>query len=102
MPYWANVSDITWARIFTINHMRLVIPQLKGAKYGYRVNMKIEIPDEYDFAEFYLFIHNQLLPPVDFFSSHGFWIMPGSWNYFEIERVFHQKLEAPYSNCLQM
>jgi len=74
---------------------------IKGIKYGYRVNMFIQIPNEYDFVEIYLFIHNQSLPPFDTFSGHGYWIMPGSFNYFEVERVFYQKLEAPYSDCLK-
>ena len=25
----------------------------------------------------------------------------GSWNYFQIERVFYQQLDEPYSNCLK-
>jgi len=41
------------------------------------------------------------LPPFDVFSNHGFWITTGSWNYFKIDRVFHQRLDAPYSDCLK-
>ncbi len=33
--------------------------------------------------------------------NNGHWIKPGSWNYFEIERVFTQHLGEPFSDCLK-
>ena len=48
-----------------------------------------------------MFIHNQSLPPIDALSSNGYFLMPGSLNYFEIDRVFYKKLAAPFSNCLK-
>jgi len=62
--------------------------------------MKIQVPDDYDYVEIYLLIHNQSQPPFDTNTGHGFWIVPGSYNYFELDRVVYQKLDAPYSNCL--
>ncbi len=35
------------------------------------------------------------------FSHLSYWITPGSWNYFEIERVFDRRLGAPYNDCLK-
>ena len=72
---------------------------IKGLKNGVKLILNIQIPANYDYVEVSLFIHNQSLPPIDLFSRI-FWLMPGGFNYFELDRVFYKKLSAPYSNCL--
>jgi hypothetical protein len=62
--------------------------------------LNIQIPANYDYVEVGLFIHNQSLPPIDRFGR-VFWLMSGSICYFELDRVFYKKLDAPYSNCLK-
>jgi hypothetical protein len=71
-----------------------------GLKYGFKLNMKIQVPNNNDFVEFYLFIHNKSSPPFDTYNSRGYWLATGSWNYFELDRVFYKKLNSPYSDCL--
>jgi hypothetical protein len=72
---------------------------IKGIKNGLRLFLNIQTPANYDYVEVALFIHNQSLPPIDYFSR-VFWLIPGSFNHFELDRVYHKKLNAPYSNCL--
>ena len=60
----------------------------------------MEVPDNYDFGEFLVNIHNYSSPPYDIHDG-GYWLRPGSWNYFEVERIFTTQLEEPYKNCLK-
>jgi len=34
-------------------------------------------------------------------DNGGYWMKTGSWNYFEIDRIFYNKLSITYSDCLQ-
>ncbi len=72
---------------------------IKGIKNGLRLILNIQTPANYDYVEVALFIHNQSLPPIDLFTR-SFLLMPGSLNYFELDREYNNKLSAPYSNCL--
>ena len=62
--------------------------------------MNIEIPKDYDFVSTLVSIHNVTSPLYEF-NSGSFSISTGSWNYFQIERVFNQHLGEPYSSCLK-
>jgi hypothetical protein len=73
---------------------------IKGLKYGFNLILNIQIPADFDFVDVGLFIHNQSLPPIDIFER-VFWLIPGSFNYFELDRVYYKNLDAPYSNCLR-
>jgi len=72
---------------------------IRGLKNGLRLILNIQTPANYDYVEVALFIHNQSLPPIDLFTR-SFLLMPGSLNYFELDREYNNKLSAPYSNCL--
>jgi hypothetical protein len=106
--YYEVFNDVNMGKCFRYNSGKNIYNQsypihnstINGYKYGLKLNMKIQIPDEYDYAEIYVFIHNQSLPPFDTNNGRGFWIAPGSYNYFELDRVFYQKLDSPYSDCL--
>ena len=106
--YLEEYNDITMGKCFRYNSgkniynesYQLLNSTIKGFKYGLKLNMNIQIPEEYDYAEIYLFIYNQSLRPFDSENSHGFWILPGSYYYFELDRVFYKNLDAPYSDCL--
>ena len=56
-------------------------------------NMFIITPVEHDFIEVMLYIHNCTLPPYDMDNS-GNWVKPGSWNSFEISRVYYNRLDV--------
>ncbi len=70
-----------------------------GKSNGLKLRISLEIPAGYDYSELLLSIHNQSSPPFELFNS-GFWMRPGSWNYFEVERVLNERLSYPYSDCL--
>ena len=70
-----------------------------GFENGFNLNVYLSVPRMYDFIEMILFIYNHSLPPLNLYNS-GYWIKTGSWNYFEIERVFIENLDRPYSDCL--
>jgi hypothetical protein len=72
---------------------------IKGIKNGLRLFLNIKNEANYDYVELTLFIHNQSLPPIDLFSRF-FLLIPGSLNFFELDRVYYKKLSAPHSNCL--
>jgi hypothetical protein len=107
--YYEVFYDVNMGKCFRYNSGKNIFNQsypihnstINGYKYGLKLNMKIQIPDEYDYAEIYVFIHNQSSPPFDTNNGRGFWMAPGSYNYFEIDRVFYQKLDFPYSDCLK-
>ncbi len=73
---------------------------IKGLKHGFNLILNIQIPADFDFVDVGLFIHNQSLPPIDIFER-VFWLIPGSFNYFELDRVYYKNLDAPYINCLR-
>jgi hypothetical protein len=50
------------------------------------------------FEKLMFYIHNHTRIPVNIYNR-GFVIHPGSDNYFNIKRVYDQKLELPYNNC---
>jgi hypothetical protein len=70
-----------------------------GKTNGLRFKISLKIPAGYDFSELLLSIHNQSSPPSELYNT-GFWMRPGSWNYFEVERVLNERLSYPYSDCL--
>jgi len=45
-----------------------------------------------------LYIHNNTQMPSNLYSK-GYYIRPGSFNFYDINRVHDQKLELPYNNC---
>jgi hypothetical protein len=72
---------------------------IKGLKNSFRLILNIQTPVSNDYSQISLFIHNQSQPPIDLFAR-SFWLLSGSLNFFELDRVYYKKLPAPYSNCL--
>jgi hypothetical protein len=67
----------------------------KGTKNGFKIGIKFgTILD--DFFEIILSIYNQTRS-----NRRDYIISSGSYNYFELDRVFYKKLATPYSNCLE-
>jgi hypothetical protein len=107
--YVEEYNDIIMGKCFKYNSGKNIYNEsyqirnstIKGFKYGLKLNMNIQIPEEYDYAEVFLFIYNQSLQPFDSENSRGFWVLPGSYYYFELDRVFYKNLDAPYSDCLK-
>jgi hypothetical protein len=45
-----------------------------------------------------VYVHNNTQMPSNLYSK-GYYIRPGSFNFYDINRVYDQKLELPYNNC---
>ena len=106
--YYEEYHDIILGKCFRYNSGKNIYNEsfeirnstMTGFEHGLDLSLNIKIPAEFDFVDVYLFIHNHTLPPFDPVRGHGYWLIAGSWNYFELDRIFHQKLDAPYSDCL--
>jgi hypothetical protein len=71
-----------------------------GKPNNLKMNFYVDIPDGYDFSELLIFIHNHSSPPYEM-ENGGYFLKPGSWNYYEIEREFYSILDEPYNHCLK-
>jgi hypothetical protein len=105
--YFEEFNDPVFGKCFRFNSGRnyfgekvnILNSTSSGRPNGLRIEVYVDIPDKYDFVEIIVYIHNHSLPPYNL-DYGGYWITPGSWNYFEIERIFDQRLGEPYNDCL--
>jgi hypothetical protein len=58
-----------------------------GASNGLRIDLYLKIPDNYDFGELVLFIHNHSVPQFDL-SNNGIWIKTGNFIYFYLDSSY--------------
>jgi hypothetical protein len=79
--------------------IEILSSDVPGFDNGFNLNVYLRVPRMYDFTEMIFFIYNHSLPPLNLYNS-GYWLKTGSWNYFEIERVFIENLDRPFSVCL--
>ena len=95
--YFEEYADVLKGKCFRYNSGKNIHNKsydiqnstIKGIKNGLRLFLNIQTPANYDYVEVALFIHNQSLPPIDYFSR-VFWLIPGSFNHFELDRVYHK------------
>jgi hypothetical protein len=52
----------------------------------------------FDDLSIVIYIHNHTQMPTTI-SNKAFFIQPGSFDYFNLKRIYDQKLELPYNNC---
>ena len=71
-----------------------------GKPNGLTIKLYLKVPEQYDYAEILVSIHNHSSPSLEF-ENGAFWVKPGSWNYYEIERTVYERLGEPYSECLK-
>ena len=80
------------------------VPLLKstqdGLSYGLKIEININVSNNTDLAELAVSIHNRSSPPFDF-TYVDYYLSTGTWNYFEIQRVFYENLEQPYNDCIK-
>ncbi len=101
-------NDNVFGKCFRYNSGRNIYNEtyniLNATKSGKPNNLKmkfyVDIPDGYDFPGIVFFMHNHSSPPYDM-DNGGYWLKPGSWNYYEIEREFNSNLGEPYNDCLK-
>ena len=116
--FWFNMKDLTneWENHFEIyndssygncyrfnsgkNVQNESIPIKYSKKSGIDDGLTIEFYSNtsYNFSQIHIYIHNHthILSTI---RNKGTWIMPGSENYFVIDRIYHKKLEHPYNDC---
>jgi hypothetical protein len=73
---------------------------LSGYPSRLKINFYLEVSDEENFGELLINIHNHSSPPYDV-ESKGYWMQTGSWNFYEVERIFTEQLGEPYNDCLK-
>lgn len=61
---------------------------------------ELYVNGSYDLGQFKVYIHNQSLAPSTLYNK-GYFISSGIYNYFQLDRVYEQKLEEPYNSCLK-
>jgi len=106
--YFDEFQDSVYGKCFRFNSGRnmhnetysILNSTSAGLPDGLRLDLNLYSQNDYDYGEVLIAIHNQSSPPLDFYNN-AYWTISGSWNYYEIGRVFHQQLDEPYSNCLK-
>jgi hypothetical protein len=71
-----------------------------GKTNGLKINIYFQLPLDYDYGDLLVFLHNKSSPPFTV-NDGGIWISSGSLSYFELNRIFYNKLSAPYNDCLK-
>jgi len=100
------------------NKINLVSSTAAGYLNKLKIRIYLHIPEQMDFGEllirYYLkniisfkniisyfnSIHNHSTPPFDI-ENEGYWVKSGTWNFYQIERVFTEYLDEPYNDCLK-
>ncbi len=109
LEYFEQFNDTIYGKCFRYNsgfNNNFTYQRLESSTSGLTNGLKLELDlkvndnDKHDFYEVITFIHNYTLPPFDL-THLGFWLSTGSNNFFQIEREFNEKLEAPYNQCLK-
>jgi len=105
---WQNqiefYTDISYGHCYRfnsgLNYSNQSVPIKKVIKSGLDQGLWLDIySNTSSYSEaLMIYIHNHTRIPVNIYNK-GFFIHPGSFNYFIIKRVYDQKLEFPYNNC---
>jgi hypothetical protein len=66
-----------------------------GKPNNLKMNFYEDIPDGLDFPELLIY-----MTPYGM-KNGGYWLKPGSWNYYGIEREFYSVLDEQYNDCLK-
>lgn len=106
--FFEEFNDVRFGKCFRFNSGRnsfnksisLQNSTKKGFLYGLILNIHLDVPDDYDFGEILVNIHNFSSPPYEI-ENQGFWTKTGSWNHYGVERVFTEQLGEPYNSCLK-
>jgi hypothetical protein len=100
-----SYSDLDYGLCYRINNRKNENSQFKavytvnsgGMFYG--LNLDLYIPTDDDFGQLKVYIHNQTHTPLSLFNK-GYILSTGCYNYFQVQRIFEDRLEEPYNDCL--
>ena len=99
-PYFSACYRFNSGRNSYGEVLDLLYSTTTGIVNGLTIAFNIKTPNDYDYTEMAVIIHNYSSPPNDM-SGECMYLRTGSWNFFPIERVFTELLEEPYNDCLK-
>lgn len=82
------------------NSYPILASTIGGIRYGLKLDLNFSIKTNNDFNELAVLFHNSSLKPVNMLNK-AYRLGSGSRNFFEIERVFDEKLDYPYNKCFK-
>jgi hypothetical protein len=88
-------EDKAYGKCYRINKLNKA--NSSGMFYG--LNLDLYIPTDDDFGQLKVYIHNQTHTPLSLFNK-GYILSTGCYNYFQVQRIFEDRLEEPYNDCL--
>ena len=69
-----------------------------GSNYGLFLELNVSLATGYDYSQIVISFHNHSAKSPSL-NNFGHLVKTGGLNIFEIERVFDEKLEAPFNDC---
>ena len=107
--YFEKFIDPEYGNCFRFNSGRNVHNQTynilnsttRGMSYSLRMDFYLDKKNEYDVVDIMIAIHNSSLPPLEIRNGGVFWSSTGNTIWFQVERIFKEMLDAPYSSCLK-
>jgi hypothetical protein len=101
--HFESYTDSTYGKCYRFNSGKSMsnesIPikrSISGINEGFWLNLYFN--STLDEVSLMIYIHNHTQMPTTI-SNKARFIQPGSFNYFNIKRIYDQKLELPYNNC---
>jgi len=101
-------NDSFYGKCYRINSGKNIYNEkldlLNSTQNGFQSRLRIvfflEVSNGENYRELIVNIHNQSFPPFDI-ENKGYWIRTGSWNFYQVERIFTEQLSEPYNDCLK-
>ena len=98
--------DTTYGKCFRFNSGLNLTNQSIPIKYSKKSRLndgfwfEFSLNRTYDYSSLIVYIHNNTIMPSTIYNK-GIYISAGFENYFIISRIFDEKLEYPYNDCIK-
>jgi hypothetical protein len=98
--------DTTYGKCFRFNSGLNLTNQTIPIKYSKKSRLndgfwfEFSLNRTYDYSSLIIYIHNNTIMPSTIYNK-GIFISAGFENYFIISRIFDEKLEYPYNDCVK-
>jgi hypothetical protein len=103
--HFESYTDATYGKCLRFNSGKNMSNQtipikksISGRNEGFWLNLYYN--STFDENSLVIYIHNHTQMQASIYNK-GYFIEPGSFNYFRIKRTYDQKLELPYNNCFK-
>jgi hypothetical protein len=99
--HFESYTDATYGKCYRFNSGRNMSNQtipIKRSTSGRNEGFWLNLYYNSTIDEVTLVMHNHTQMPTTI-SNKAFFIQPGSFDYFNLKRIYDQKLELPYNNC---